>query len=253
MGSVDAHEIVDAGEVSRIAGADRQLVRDATPEERSESVPDRPVNDAARAIWPARKVVHPSRLLPRPPPPASRNLPAAFAEIGQAGRVDERQPEIDVRGATPDEALVIAEVWLRSRHASVPAIPPPVHSDDEVRGWFADVVLPTREVWVAAPRSVPSEAGGPTIVAVLVLDGDWLDQLHVDPGWFGRGIGSMLVDRAKAERPDGLDLWTFASNAGARRLYERHGFVAVDATDGDNEEGDPDIRYHWPAPPPASP
>lgn len=161
--------------------------------------------------------------------------------------MDEPGPRIELRAATPDEALAIAEVWLRSRHASVPAIPAPVHTDDEVRDWFADVVLPDREVWVA------TTAVDQDLVAVLVLDGDWLDQLHVDPGWFGRGIGSMLVDRAKAARPDGLDLWTFASNAGARRFYERNGFVAVDATDGDNEEGEPDIGYHWPAPPPASP
>jgi hypothetical protein len=33
----------------------------------------------------------------------------------------------------------------------------------------------------------------------------------------------------------------------ARRFYERHGFVAEATTDGDNEEGAPDVRYRWDA------
>ena len=31
----------------------------------------------------------------------------------------------------------------------------------------------------------------------------------------------------------------------ARRFYERHGFVVVGGTDGDNEEGAPDLRLEW--------
>jgi GNAT superfamily N-acetyltransferase len=65
------------------------------------------------------------------------------------------------------------------------------------------------------------------------------------PDWTGRGIGARLLDLAKVLRPDRLELWTFAANIGARRFYERHGFLAVDATDGDNEEGAPDVRYEW--------
>ena len=111
----------------------------------------------------------------------------------------------------------MSDVWLRSRHASFPAIPLPVHSDEDVRGWFATVVLPTREVWVA---DVDDE-----VVALLVLEDDWVDQLYVDPDWTGRGLGTRLLDVAKAERPAGLDLWAFQSNTGARRFYERHGFT----------------------------
>jgi len=132
---------------------------------------------------------------------------------------------------------VVADVWLRSRHASVPANPAPVHSDDEVRAWFAEVVLPTRETWVA-------EVSG-AVVGLLVLEDGWVDQLHVDPTRTGEGLGSRLLEVAKAERPDGLDLWTFQANHGARRFYERHGFVEVARTDGDNEEGEPDIRLRW--------
>ncbi len=33
--------------------------------------------------------------------------------------------------------------------------------------------------------------------------------------------------------------------ARARRLYERHGFVAVEETDDDNVERAPDVRYTW--------
>lgn len=148
--------------------------------------------------------------------------------------------DIGIRKARPDEARDIADVWLRSRAASVPAIPPPVHTPEEVRGWFVDVVLPTRDVWVA-------EDDG-SVVALLVVEDDWLDQLYVDPDHLGAGIGGALVVHAKRLRPLGLQLWTFQANVGARRFYERHGFVAVEQTEGDNEEGAPDVRYQWQGP-----
>jgi GNAT superfamily N-acetyltransferase len=85
------------------------------------------------------------------------------------------------------------------------------------------------------------------IVALLVLEPGWIDQLYVHPGHTGCGLGSRLLDVAKAVYPEGLDLWTFAANTGARRFYERHGFVAIESTEGHNEEGAPDVRYHWPA------
>jgi GNAT superfamily N-acetyltransferase len=142
-----------------------------------------------------------------------------------------------VRRARADEAGALAEVWLRARAASVPAIPPPVHTDDEVREWFERVVLPTREVWSADDDGV--------VAAVLVLEDDWIDQLYVEPAHTGRGIGGRLVTVAKERRPAGLRLWTFEANVGARRFYERHGFVATGSTAGDNEEGAPDVRYEW--------
>jgi GNAT superfamily N-acetyltransferase len=143
---------------------------------------------------------------------------------------------VDIRRPTLEEAPAIAGVWLRSRAASVPAIPKPVHTDDEVRAHF-DVVVATKDVWVS------DERGG--IAALLVLDGDWIDQLYVDPDHFGKGHGSSLIAVAKRQRPAGLKLWTFEANSGARRFYERHGFVVTGSTDGENEEGAPDVRYEW--------
>jgi GNAT superfamily N-acetyltransferase len=152
---------------------------------------------------------------------------------------------VTIREATSADAAVVAETWLRSRRASMPAIPAPVHSDDEVRTWFAEVVVPTRETWVA-------EVDG-AVAALLVLDGRSVDQLYVDPRRTGQGLGSALIDVAKQQRPGGLELWTFQANTGARRFYEGHGFTEVGRTDGDNEEGAPDVRLHWeptPGPPP---
>jgi GNAT superfamily N-acetyltransferase len=112
-----------------------------------------------------------------------------------------------------------------------------VHDDDEVRAWFQDVVLPKGDTWV-----LEVEEG---LVGFLVLDDVWVDQLYMDPSWTRRGLGSTLLEFAKAVRPQGLDLWTFQANTGARRFYKRHGFIAVSETEGDNEEGAPDVRYHW--------
>lgn len=142
-----------------------------------------------------------------------------------------------IRLARSDEAREVAEVWLAARHAAVPQIPSPVHTDDEVRSWFStDVFRSDQEVWVA-------EVHG-RICALLVLGGSWIEQLYVHPRHVGHGLGSQLVEHAQSTRSF-LQLWTFQSNLGARRFYERHGFLPKETTDGDNEERAPDLRFEW--------
>jgi GNAT superfamily N-acetyltransferase len=146
------------------------------------------------------------------------------------------------RRAVDTDADAVAQVLIDSRRAAVGSIPPSVHHDDGIRGWVASHVLPECEVWV-------TDAGDPGdgLSAVLVLEDDWIDQLYVAPPSWGRGLGTFLVELAKQRRPDGLQLWTFASNEGAQRFYRRHGFVEAERTDGSgNEEGAPDIRFVWP-------
>jgi GNAT superfamily N-acetyltransferase len=81
----------------------------------------------------------------------------------------------------------------------------------------------------------------------MVLDDGWIDQLYVDPMRTGNGLGSALIDFAKERSPEALDLWTFRSNHGARRFYERHGFIVVGSTEDDNEERAPALHYRWSA------
>nr|WP_239072154.1 GNAT family N-acetyltransferase [Streptomyces bauhiniae] len=142
-----------------------------------------------------------------------------------------------LRRAAPADAPDTADVWLRSFAAALPTVVQP-RSDDEVRAHVRDVVIPLRETWVA-------EAEDGAIVGMMVLDGVLLSQLYLDPAHRGRGLGDRFVSLAKERVPAGLTLWTFQVNKPAHRFYERHGFVAVEYTDGDNEEREPDVRYVW--------
>lgn len=160
-----------------------------------------------------------------------RELEPATSAPGQAA--------VRVRRARRQDVGAAAEVYLRSRHAAVASIASLVHDDDDVREWFADTVFGQQEMWIA------EDASG-LVVAVMVLDGDFVNQLYVDPVHVGSGVGSRLLAVAQSLRPLGLQLWTFQSNQGASRFYERHGFTAVEWTDGaENEEGAPDVRYVW--------
>ncbi|MFP5076893.1 N-acetyltransferase family protein [Rhizobium sp. YIM 134829] len=87
---------------------------------------------------------------------------------------------------------------------------------------------------------------GTEICGFTSLDDDGtVTALYVDESQRGCGIGKALVDRLKRERADGLKLWTMQANRSAQRFYLREGFSEVRRTDGDNEEGLPDILYGW--------
>jgi len=146
------------------------------------------------------------------------------------------------RRADSDDVQAVADLLVRSRRAAVGAIPAAVHSDAEAREWISTVVVSEREVWLM-------EDADSQPLAVLILDGSWVDQLYVEPTCTGMGLGSRLIELAKSRRPTGLQLWTFVTNTGAQRFYRRHGFVMAETTDGSrNEEQAPDIRFIWIAP-----
>ena len=148
-----------------------------------------------------------------------------------------RGPGIVLQRAARDDAPMVSGVFLASFKATYEF--PLAHTDDEVRGWIRDDLIPATEAWVAVNSAS-------VIVGVMALDGDDLAQLYIAPGWTGRGIGSRFVELAKRLRPAGLSLYTFQVNRGARRFYERHGFIVVDENDGSrNEEHQPDVRYEW--------
>src|SRR4051794_30196219 len=73
---------------------------------------------------------------------------AGRAGFRHAAAVEPNGPQCTPRRGQQEDATAVATTWLRSRHASYPAIPLPVHDDDDVHRWFAQVVLPDRETWV---------------------------------------------------------------------------------------------------------
>ncbi len=144
---------------------------------------------------------------------------------------------ISIRRGVVDDAPVVADIYLSSRRDAGARIPRLAHTEDDVRTWFATIVLVEHEVWVA-------EADG-RAVAMMVLRGESLDQLYVRPDAQRRGIGARLLAHAKRGRAR-LRLYTFESNEPAREFYEKHGFRQIAYGDGTaNEEGAPDILYEW--------
>jgi GNAT superfamily N-acetyltransferase len=142
-----------------------------------------------------------------------------------------------IRRADLVESDRLAGLMLQVRLDNVPAIPPPLHPLDDMRRWMRDVVFARYEVWTA------EEADG-ELVGMLVLGRpDWVEHLYVAASHTGQGLGSRFLALAEDELAGDIQLWTFQSNVGARRFYERHGFVAVETTAGDNEEQAPDVRY----------
>ncbi|WP_217577156.1 GNAT family N-acetyltransferase [Mesorhizobium sp. GbtcB19] len=142
-------------------------------------------------------------------------------------------PQVAIRPAIASDAAAIATMMRASLNAF--AWMPVLHTPEEDLFFIRDILLPNQQVTVAV-------AGEP-IVGFIAVDGDWVEQLYLDPARTGQGIGSRLLDQATADMPL-IRLHCFQANTGARRFYERHGFRAEAFGDGStNEEGLPDILY----------
>lgn len=149
-----------------------------------------------------------------------------------------------LRAAISTDAERVAEVLLAS-HAAFLSFAPSTHTDEEVRTWVREVLLPSEAVTVAIVDG--------QVVGVLAVaqrnDASWLTQLYLHPAHIAQGIGSRLLAHAIATALAPIRLYTFQQNVGARRFYERNGFVPIEFTDGNsNEEECPDVLYELVSP-----
>lgn len=148
---------------------------------------------------------------------------------------------VELRPARTDEKEALVELFGRSKAGMtyVPGV------SEEAKPRIADDLFANHEeVWLAEEEGVL--LGFLAIRRSRTEGWEVLEKLYVDPDAQSRGVGTLLLDQAKALRPDGLYLWVFQKNEGARRFYERHGFRLVKLTDGAaNMEGEPDALYRW--------
>lgn len=143
--------------------------------------------------------------------------------------------KVTLRRATSDDVPAIAALFRRVAEATRP-YRPDLHTPEGDREFFGAAVA-KGGVWLA-------EEDG-TLAGFISFGAGWVNHLFIDLGCQGRGVGSALLDLAKAEN-DALLLWVFQENVKARRFYERRGFRLVRETDGaENEEKEPDALIEW--------
>lgn len=144
---------------------------------------------------------------------------------------------IHITKASLDRVSEVAKVFRASFRHTYPNFPE-LHTADEDREFFTNVVFAKDEVHIA-------EDGAGKIVGFIAFNNEFIDHLYLLPEVQRTGIGSALL-KVALEHSDHLKLWTFQQNSGARAFYATHGFVAIRVTDGaGNEEQQPDILFEW--------
>jgi GNAT superfamily N-acetyltransferase len=126
----------------------------------------------------------------------------------------------------------IVNRWIDDTHWM-----PRIHYHGDVQRYYR-TVFAERDVNIA-------EYEGKMAAFMALSEDHYVTALYVERRMRGKGCGKALLDLAKEKHPDGLKLWTFQANQGARRFYLREGFREVRRTNGDNEEGLPDILLEW--------
>jgi len=92
-----------------------------------------------------------------------------------------------------------------------------------------------------------------TVAGFMALTPGSLDHLYINVEYQGRGLGSKLLNEAKSQSPQGLELYTFQKNERAQKFYEARGFSVIElgfaeaATNpwAASQDELADIKYKW--------
>jgi GNAT superfamily N-acetyltransferase len=133
-----------------------------------------------------------------------------------------------IRRAEPGDAETCGDIlnaWIDDRDWM-----PRVHTAEDVRAFYRDFVLPNRQLWVT---------GDPVDGFLRCRGRDGHRALR-------RAAGAGDGQASSGFREGGARLTlSFQANTRARAFYAREGFREVRMTDGDNEEGLPDVLLEW--------
>jgi putative acetyltransferase len=139
-----------------------------------------------------------------------------------------------IRAGTAADVPRALEIW----RAAVDATHGFLSAGDraEIDRMVAEQFLPNVPLWLAVDSADRPQG-------FLVMDGEMIDALFVDPAVHGQGIGTALVDHALSLAPNALvDASEQASNAVP--FYESRGFVRTGRSETD-PQGRPYPAIHF--------
>jgi len=143
-----------------------------------------------------------------------------------------------IRRMRASEIELTALLWQRSQRAAYTWFREDQrHPLDEALAFFRESICRRCELWVAVDDT--------RLTGLLALEGAFVDHLFVDPDRWREGLGTLLLDHAKALHPAGLELVTLVRNRRARLFYEAHGFETVRFGVSPPPESEPDVYYRW--------
>lgn len=130
----------------------------------------------------------------------------------------------NIRSSTPADGDRVVQIWRDAVDATHDFLSPGDRTaiEEEVRGF-----LPAAPLWLAVDADDRP-------VGFMLLDGNSMEALFIDPAHRGGGIGRALVEHALARHAT-LTTDVNEQNGQAVGFYERLGFVPVGRSERDGQ------------------
>ena len=129
-----------------------------------------------------------------------------------------------IRQSTPADSLRVLEIWRSAVGATHHFLS--IEDRREIEKEVA-AFLPEASLWLAV-----DESG--TAIGFMLLDGNHMDALFIDPAHRGSGIGRALVEHALESHPD-LTTDVNEQNVQALGFYEHLGFQRIGRSETDKQ------------------
>ncbi len=127
-----------------------------------------------------------------------------------------------IRPATKDDLSRIAEILVFVKRVKFR----PIFQDDDYS--FGELqVLRVAEQYVPILPYIHVFDDNGIVKGLIHIEGNEIVELYVDYFFWDQGIGSQLIEFAKANYPVTF-LWAIEKNTDAIRFYEAHGFHLTD-------------------------
>lgn len=91
------------------------------------------------------------------------------------------------------------------------------HTPERQENYLRSEMEAGKRIWLLKADDVP--------VGIVSIRGNLIENLYVHPTYQRQGYGTKLLRFAMEQCEDAPTLWILNNNDGARRLYERNGFV----------------------------
>ncbi|WP_367925093.1 GNAT family N-acetyltransferase [uncultured Ruthenibacterium sp.] len=118
-------------------------------------------------------------------------------------------------------AIIHSESWKASHREICSAQFVALHTPERQKRYLASQIEKGAKLYMLIDHKA---------VGIVCVHNNQIENLYVLPGEQNKGYGTQLLEFAIKQCTAAPSLWVLSTNCGARRFYERHGFLPTGNT-----------------------